>query len=711
MSLKARYLGALFIIAVAVSVSALTIQYLLSSQDNDAEIINRAGQQRMLSQRISLAVTRLSLCPADASGSRETLRTALEQYNTNHQLLSQLPNLPAALSQLYFNDGGLDKFSEAYLTEGSAILKSQQCLPVPSIFQPASSNTLLELLNEAVVLFEIQAKSKVERVRTFEYYLWVLTLVLLAAEAVLIFIPMEKRIISSMKALKESNKAAEAANHAKSEFLANMSHELRTPMNGMFGMIELAMANPGKASFYLKKALAAGGQLLTLINDILDLSKIEAGKLVVVKERFNLLEILDDLATIYAINCQRKGLTFDYVRRTELPAFIVGDSKRIAQVLHNLLSNAIKFTNDGKVSLEVSLCQKGQQLHLSFAVTDSGIGISKEKAERIFNDFEQGDQSTTKLYGGTGLGLSIAKRLTELMNGELFLKTELAEGSQFCFSLPVTIPIAQPVDVLPAAKVSAAVIDDLQTSREYLGHLCRETGVEATLFGSAQEFLASEKYFDLVIIDLSMPEIDGISLLKILNEQEGKRPPFIMIVSAVLDHFDANPEIADMVWRTYAKPVNREKLEADILQLQSIIASPSNKIDKPSNNKTEVLVAEDNDINAEVIRYMLESLGCEVTIAENGQKAVDASQLAHFDMIFMDVQMPEMNGIEATKVIRNVIGNKDIPIIALTANGYAEDRKRCLDAGMSDFLTKPVSQDEVVRMVERFRSAGSINPK
>ena len=711
MSLKARYLGALLIIAVAVSVSALTIQYLLSSQANDAEIINRAGQQRMLSQRISLAITRLSLCPVNATDSRETLRTALEQFNANHQFLIQLPNLTPALNQLYFNNDGLDTFSKKYHFAGSDILTSQSCSPVPSIFQSGSSDTLLSLLNDAVVLFEAQAKNKVERVRTFEYYLWILTLMLLAAEAVLIFIPMEKRITNSIEALKASTKAAQAANHAKSEFLANMSHELRTPMNGMFGMIELAMDNPGKATLYLKKALAAGGQLLTLINDILDLSKIEAGKLIVVKERFNLLEILDDLATLYVINCQRKGLTFDYVRRSELPAFVVGDSKRIAQVLHNLLSNAIKFTHDGKVSLEVSISQKAQQLHLNFTVTDSGIGISKEKAERIFNEFEQGDQSTTKLYGGTGLGLSIAKRLTELMNGQLSLNTDLPKGSQFCFSLPVTIPAAQPVDVLPAGRVSAAIVDDLQTSREYLGHLCREMGVEVTLFGSAKEFLASEDYFNAVLIDLSMPEIDGMSLLNILNEQKDKRPPFIMIVSAVLDHFDARPEIADMVWRTYAKPVNREKLEADILQLQAIITSPHNEADKPATHKVEVLVAEDNDINAEVIRYMLESLGCEVTVAENGQKAVDAVQLAHFDIILMDVQMPELNGIEATKIIRNVVGKKDIPIIALTANAYAEDRKRCLDAGMNDFLTKPVSQDKVVRMVERFRSTGSINPK
>ncbi|NVK55895.1 MAG: response regulator [Alteromonadaceae bacterium] len=703
MTLTVRYIFALVLIAVAVSASALLIENLLNKQREDAEIINRAGQQRMLSQRISLAVTRLSQCNKANSLPRDALKSALNRFEANHTYLTGLANMPAPVQLLYFSEDGLDAQSRIYLEAGYQVLNTKRCVEVPDIFAQAYSDQLLKSLNNAVDFFEQSAQKRVSKIENIEFYLWVVTLLLLLSEALFIFKPMVRQVTNTIAQLKVAKEGAEAASKAKSAFLANMSHELRTPMNGMFGMIDLARENPGKADVYLKKALSAGNQLLTLINDILDLSKIEADKLTITNEQFNLLEMLDDLATLYSISCQRKNLSFNYQCSSSLPAIVIGDPKRISQVLHNLLSNAVKFTPEGTVTLKVALDQHGQQEWLSFTVTDTGIGILPEHAESIFNDFEQGNQSTTKLFGGTGLGLGIAKRLAALMNGKLSLSSQAHYGSQFNFTLPVHIPTLQPGDLLPAASLKAAVIDDLQTSREYLSHILTEMGVQTFTFSSAKDYLAYEGKFDVALVDLSMPEIDGVTLIRKIKTRGPIPPPYIIVVSAVLEHIEAEAAILDAIWRMHVKPVDRNAIESDILALQSLVASgqePEKTL--PGDAPVEVLVAEDNEINAEVIRSMLESVGCEVTIAENGQLAIDALHGVKFDLIFMDVQMPVMDGLEATSVIRNTLGMTDIPIIALTANAFAEDRERCLAAGMNDFLTKPVSRDKVISIVKRF---------
>ncbi|MEW9799204.1 response regulator [Alteromonas sp. CYL-A6] len=701
MSITARYIIALLLIACLVTASALSMKYIFTVQNNDAEIINRAGQQRMLSQRIYLYATKISACSDRNASEEQKLESALSQFSDNHLFLTQLPELSPQIASVFFGEAALDTSVKSYIKSGRDILNSKSCGALPSAFTSDKSDDLLGKLDAVVTLFANEARQHVRNVETLETYLWIATLLLLLVEALYIFRPMERQIISTIAKLKDSTKAAEAANKAKSEFLASMSHELRTPMNGMFGMIELAMDNPDRSSQYLKKSQAAGRQLLNLINDILDLSKIEAGKLKIINESFNLLELLDDIVNIYSIGCQRKGLKFQYQKTEQLPPNIIGDSNRIAQVLHNLLSNALKFTEVGIITFEIELEKKSGLYWLKFVVTDTGIGIREEKVDNIFNKFEQADQSTTRIYGGTGLGLSIAKQLTELMGGELSVCSNHYSGSAFTFSVPVKIHYKKHEDFLPATTLHCAIVDDLQTSREYLNHVVTGMGVRVKEFDSAEAYLKSKDVFDLALIDLSMPDVDGVQLLQRLLNRESSRIPYIIVISAVLEHLRAEKEIYDMIWRSHAKPISRSELESDILELQNTISTVEKTELTSAVNKVSILVAEDNDINAEVIKHMLSSEGYDVVIASDGQKAVDALTVDHFDLVLMDLQMPVMDGIEATQKIRQQLV-MNTPIIALTANAYAEDRDNCLAAGMNDFLTKPVTKEKLLRMIRRF---------
>lgn len=589
MSVRIRYITALLLIACVVSASAMLIQHLLSQQQEDAAVINRAGQQRMLSQRIALYITWLKDCGRPQDELRQTLQNTITTFSENHNFLVSNSSLSDALQQFYFEAPNLDALSMAFISASKEALTSQQCGAIPDAFTPDNATAILSQLDHAVTLFEQDAQQRVNTIRLIEALLWAATIVLLLAEAFLIFRPMEKRISHTLTQFKKSNHAARVAeqkaneaNQAKSVFLANMSHELRTPMNGMFGMIDLALDKPAQANVYLEKAKTAGRQLLVLINDILDVAKIEAGKVALSPVPVDINRLVTDTAILYRQLCEQKGLAFELIHSTAIPECIEGDETRIAQVLHNLLSNAVKFTSSGNVTLSVSVAVREKQHWMSFTISDTGIGIPQDKLAVIFDKFSQADSHTTRLYGGTGLGLTISAYLASLMRGEITVSSEPGKGSAFVFCFPVR--------VLPVS----ALTENNRREKEDL------------------------------------------------------------------------------------KQNDRERVGENL----------------------SVLVAEDNALNAEILRHMLESEGYQVVSVSDGQQAVDALREQSFSAVLMDIQMPVMDGLTASRIIRQTL-NLSVPIIAVTANAYREDKASCMDAGMTDFVTKPIERQQLISVLRR----------
>jgi signal transduction histidine kinase/DNA-binding response OmpR family regulator len=525
---------------------------------------------------------------------------------------------------------------------------------------------------------------------------------------------------------------AEQANRMKSEFLANMSHELRTPMNGIVGMTDLALDThlPVELREQLSMVKSSADSLLTIINDILDFSKVEAGKMELDPAPFRLEQEVQEVCRLMALRCHEKGLELICRAEEGVPRTVRGDSGRLRQVLVNLLGNAIKFTSQGEILLEVRLReQDSSRAVVEFSVKDTGIGIPKDRQKLIFDPFIQADGSTTRRYGGTGLGLSICRRLVELMEGRIVVESEEGRGSTFSFTVVFGLMGEQPPSEegqtfeADLCGIRTLIVDDNATNRAVLTSYAAKWGLDAMAVESGPLALAALRKagqtanpYRLVILDMQMPGMDGFqAAAEIRNDPALARTAVLMLTSADLSR--AGARCGELGIGVYlAKPVSRADLRTAIERcLGKAGETKVAKIAAPPVTTSggivplRILLAEDNLVNQQVAMRVLQKRGHHVRVANNGKEAIALLEDADVDVILMDVQMPEMNGFEATAAIRRESDprRQSVPIIALTANSMKGDRERCIEAGMNNYLSKPLDARELIRLVEELGGRSS----